>query len=55
MIFSQYSRLMVDFVMVDPPDQTERRAAIEAKKEAKATDKKKKKGGSKGRKQKPGE
>lgn len=55
LIFSQYSRLMVDFVMVDPPDQTERRAAIEAKKEAKATDKKKKKGGSKGRKQKPGE
>lgn len=40
--FPRYSRLMVDFVMVDAPDQSERRAAIAAKKEAKKDDKKRK-------------
>lgn len=39
--WGQYSRLMVDFAMVDAPEQTERRAAIAAAKAQKAADKEK--------------
>lgn len=39
--WTQYSRLMVDFAMVDAPEQTERRAAIAEAKRQKAADKEK--------------